>query len=159
MRDKQKVPVVEWRNKYPAMTRDQEIQVIHAWLVGEVDHASAEGRQARRAVARMLFEKDLPQELQYMLACRIDSDLSELVGHRLVLEPTPRPRGRPKVQSWEVAEIVERRIRCGDKKEAAYQFAVEKLGVSKRTAEKAHAECKEQLRALAPYAKIITRLD
>jgi hypothetical protein len=145
----------------PAKMSETE-RAIFNFLTGKLKRKSEQEQEARLAIADMLYEGSLPQYLLHMLANRFCPNMI-LTEYQFVLEPRPgRTRGRPKVQSWEVAEIVDRRIRCGDKKEAAYQFAVEKLGVSKRTAEKAYAECKEKIlriKAMGPGVRLITRLD
>jgi hypothetical protein len=141
---------------------DQEKSAIVGWLKRSLEEKpkrqqKENERVARRAIMRVLIEGEpLPGWLRWILAERFEPDLAE---EWFVLKPT-RSRGRPrKVFDWEIATIVERRIQAGDKKEAAFQYAAEKLSVGKRTAEKAYAECKDQLRALGPNAKVITRLD
>jgi hypothetical protein len=140
---------------------DEDRTDIIRYLNGKLEEDSERALKARTTLAHAVREGFLCEKLAFRLAGLIDPKLDDVIELRLVLERR-RPRGRPKAQYWEVAEIVERRIECGDKKEAAYQYAVEKLGVSKRTAEKSHAKCKKQLRAirwLGPHAKVITRLD
>jgi len=67
-----------------------------------------------------------------MLADLIDPDTRDDLSRWLVFK---RPPGRTKsVNDRNVAAVIWDRIQAGDKKEAAYQHAVDTLGVSLRTA-------------------------
>ena len=137
---------------------EEELAAIMVWLRGKLGKNYKEELIARRALARaVLVGEPLPKGVRWLLSERFDPDEGD-IGFLL---KSSRARGRPKVKArdWEIAAIVERHIQAGDKKEAAFQFAAEKIGVSKRTAEKAHAECKDQIRALGPQARIVTSFD
>jgi hypothetical protein len=146
---------------------NQEEAAIVDWLQGNSKGKSKEQRVqnervARRALARAFFVGErLPARVRHLLWVRIDCD-PDPDKEWLVLKPA-RSQGRPKAkaQDWEIAEIVERRLEAGDLMKQACQYAADKLGVSKRTAEKAHAKAKEEIRPIrkSPGAKIITRLD
>jgi hypothetical protein len=140
---------------------DQEISAIRDYCRGKLKKGSPAELRARRALARILLEEDsVPRDLRWPLA---EKFVPGLADQEFVLKRT-RPRGRPKaVPDWEIATVVERYLRSGKniRMKAACRHATEKLGVSKRAAEKAHAKEKEEVRALldAPGVKIITRLD
>jgi hypothetical protein len=144
----------------------QEQSAIVGWLEGKFKGQPKKQRDqiervARRALARAFLTGDrLPTRVRWLLWERIDCD-PDPDKEWLVLKPA-RFRGRPKAkaQNWEIAEIVERRLEAGDLMKQACQHAADKLGVSKRTAEKAHAQVKE-IRTIRkwPSTKIITRLD
>jgi hypothetical protein len=146
---------------------DQEQSAVVGWLKGDLKDQPKKQRDqiervARRALARaFLLGEPLPKRVRWLLWERIDCD-PDPDKERFVLKPA-RSQGRPKTkaQDWEIAEVVERRLEAGDLMKQACQYASDKLGVSKRTAEKAHAQVKEQIRAIRkwPGAKIITRLD
>jgi hypothetical protein len=146
---------------------DQEQFAIVEWLKGNLKGQPKKQRDqiervARRALARaFLVGERLPRRVRDLLWVRIDCD-PDPDQEWLVLKPA-RSRGRPKakVQDWEIAEVVERRLEAGDLMKQACQFAADKLGVSKRAVEKAHAQMKEEIRAIRkwPGAKIPTRLD
>jgi hypothetical protein len=136
---------------------DDELTDIGAFLRGEVKRDSKREKTARRALARAeLVGEPLPQDVRWLLAERYDPDDGEI---GFVIKPTRR-RGRPKTQAkgWEIAEIVERRIRAGDKVKQACGYAEDAFGIKKRTVEKAHKQHKDQIRALGG-AKIITSID
>jgi hypothetical protein len=64
----------------------------------------------------------------------------------------PCVRGRPKVNDRRVAAVVWHRIKAGDQRQAAYQHAVEALGVYYSTAEKSLARREKHFGALADWA-------
>ena len=138
----------------------EELAAIMAWLRGELRKNSKEEQTARRALARaMLVGEPLPLDVRRLLSERFDPDDGDI---GFVFKPT-RTRGRPKAsaKNWEIAAIVEQRIMSGDLMKQASQHAADKCGVSKRKAEEAHNECKNQIRALlkSPEVKIVTRFD
>jgi hypothetical protein len=139
-----------------AVSNDEKA-VIEKWFSGKAN--PKQELEARTAIARAMLNGTPPKWLRLALAMRIDPHMRDIVEQGFVLKPT-RERGQPvKVPSWEVAEIARRYIDSGVQKKRAYQDAANILGVSKRTAEKAYAECKQQLRALGPGVKVVTRLD
>jgi hypothetical protein len=136
----------------------EELAAIMAWLRGKLGKNSQEEQTARRALARaLLVGEPLPKEVRWLLSECFDPRKGDI---GFVLMPT-RTRGRPKARAknWEIAEIVERRLEAGDLKKQACGYAADKLGVSDSTAEKVHAQEKEQIRAIRRSVKIITRLD
>jgi hypothetical protein len=138
----------------------EELAAIMAWLRGELRKNSKEEQTARRALARaMLVGEPLPLDVRRLLSERFDPDDGDI---GFVFKPN-RTRGRPKAnaKNWEIAAIVEQRIMSGDLMKQACQHAADKCGVSKRIAEKAHNECKNQIRAFlkSPEVKIVTRFD
>jgi hypothetical protein len=146
---------------------DQEKSAIVGWLKRSLEEKpkrqqKENERVARRAIMRVLMEGEpLPGWLRWLLAERFEPDLAD--EEWFVLKPT-RSRGRPrKVFDWEIATVVERHIRSGGRIQMkdACGHAAKALGVSKRTAEKAYAKEKEQVKALLDAAgvKIITRSD
>jgi hypothetical protein len=139
----------------------QEKTAIIDWLKGNLQEQSKKQqaqneRAARQAIARVLLEEEpLPRWLRWLLAERF----IDLAAQLFVLKST-RARGRPtKALDWEIATIVERRIKAGDLMKQACGYAADRFGVSARTAEKAHAEWKDQIRALGPQVRIITSRD
>jgi hypothetical protein len=144
-------------------TSKREISAIVEYTNGKLKEGSQAELEARRAIAHILLEGSVPPALRLRLAEMFDPGLRDTVDQEFVLKRT-RPRGRPKtVPDWVIATLVERRLRSGDniQMKEALGHAAEALGVSKRTAEKAHAKEKEQVRALldAPGVEIITPLD
>jgi hypothetical protein len=137
----------------------EELAAIMAWLHDELGKNSKDEQTARRALARaVLVGESLPKDVRRLLSRRFDPDEGDI---GFVFKPT-RTRGRPKAsaKNWEIALIVQQRVESGDLMKQACQYAADRFGVSKRTAEKAYAECKEQITALGPQViRIITNLD
>jgi hypothetical protein len=143
-------------------TLSETERAIFDFLTGKFERKTEQEREARLALADMLHKRSLPRGLLYMLANRFDPT-DGITEYQLVLEPRPRrQRGRPKVPGWEIAEIIERRLEAGDLMKQACGYAADVFEVSKRAAEKAYAENKEeikQIREAGPGVKVITRLD
>ena len=133
-----------------------ELAAVTAWLRGKPGKKFKQQEQiARRALARVvLADEPLPKDVRILLAERFDPQ-GDGVG--FVLKEA-RARGRPKVKAknWEIAATIEESITSGRLMKQACHDAAKKFGVSNRTAEKAHAECRDVFKALGPLAKIIT---
>ena len=130
---------------------DQENAAITDWLGGNLRETSEEEREARRAMARVLREEPLAMGIRGVLADMFDPDMRDTVKQQFVLKRA-RVRGRPKVNDRRVAAVVWHRIKAGDQKKAAYQHAVDELGVGCNTAEKAFARWEKHFSALADWA-------
>lgn len=137
--------------------RNDEKAVIEKWFSGNAN--LKQELEARTAIARAMLNGTPPKWLLTSLAIRLDPKLYDIAEQQFALK-SMRGRGRPKkAENWEVAEIVRRLIDGGAQKKTAYQDAAKALGVKTRKAEAAFKECEEQLRALGPNVKVITRLD
>jgi len=146
----------------PAMMSETE-RAIFNFLMGKLKRKSEQEQEARWAIADMLYEGSMPQDLLLLMLANRFYPITILTEYQFGLERRPgHPRGRPKVPAREIAEIVERQLEAGDLMKRACGYAAEKFRVSKRTAEKAYAECKEsnrQIRAMGPGVRLKTRLD
>jgi hypothetical protein len=92
-----------------------------------------------------------------MLADLIDPDMRNDLSLWLVFK---RPPGRTKsVDDRNVAAVVWHRVQAGDQKEAAYQHAVDTLGVSLRTAKKAYKKWEPHFTAHGSRLKGLTRIE
>jgi hypothetical protein len=121
----------------PETVSEHEIASIIEWLGGELEEGSDKDKEARRALAKVLRWGPWDRSLLCALADLIDSDeeTREDLGLWLVFR---RPPGRAKtVNERLVAAVAWEWIQAGHPREAAYQHAVEELGVSLRTAKKA----------------------
>jgi hypothetical protein len=135
---------------------DHELASIVDWLDGKFKEGSAEDLEARRALAKVLRHGPLDLSLRLMLASLIDPDLRGDMGRWPVFK---RARGRSKaVNDRRVAAVVWHRVKAGEKREAAYQFAAETLGVSFSTAEKAFAKWEDHFDRYASKIKLLTRI-
>src|SRR5262249_53510429 len=124
---------------------DHEFAAIADWL----DGCAAKEREARRAIGRILRDEPLPMASRLQLSALFDPDL-RVGACRLVIKPMSKgannPRGRRKVtDDWKIAGVVCNRIRQGDLKKQAYDYAARKFDVGYRTAEAATARCLKRL--------------
>ena len=111
-------------------------------------------------MARVLREEPLAMGFGGVLADMFDPDMRDTVEQQFVLKRA-RVRGRPKVNDRRVAAVVWHRIKAGDQRQAAYQHAVEALGVCYSTAEKSLARWEKHFGALtdwAPKSSLFKRL-
>ena len=121
---------------------DRELASIIDWLGGKFKEDSADDLKTRRALAKVLRHGPLDLGLRCMMADVIDPDIRDILSLWLVFK---RPPGRTKsIDDRNVAAVIWHRIQAGDQKEAAYQHAVDTLGVSLRTA-KEHYKAWEKL--------------
>jgi hypothetical protein len=81
------------------------------------------------------------------IANLIDPNMRDAEMHWLVFK---RARRANSVNHWQVAAVVWHRVKAGDRRKAAYQHAVETLGVSFNTAEKAFAHWEKYFHVNAP---------
>ena len=134
---------------------DQELESILDWLDGGLKEGSAADLESRRAIAKVLRHEPLALSIRVRLANLIDPDMRNTQQQWLVFK---RARGRRKtVNDRQVAAVVWERVKAGDKMEAAYQHAVDTLGVSFSTAEKAFAQWEEWFDRDASRIKGLTR--
>jgi hypothetical protein len=134
---------------------DREINSISDWLGGKLPEGSTKDREARRALAKVL-RSTLPLDLGFRcaLADLIDPDDLPLW---LVFK---RPRGRTRsINGRRVAAVIWHDIQAGWPKEAAYHHAVEKLGVSLRTAKKAYKAWEKVFAKDGSRLKGLTRIE
>jgi hypothetical protein len=138
---------------------DHAFAAIADWL----DGCAAKGTEARRAIGRILRDEALPMALRLQLSAMFDPDL-RAGARRVAIKPMPKraknPRGRHKVtDDWKIAGVVCNRIRQGDLKKQAYDYAARKLGLSFRTAEAATARCLKHLNVYAAKMQTTTHVE
>jgi hypothetical protein len=120
---------------------EKELDIIVDLLNGIYDDDPVEEDEAWRLFAKMFIEGPIPRYVRVMIANVSDPTMRATLKRRLAFK---RERGRRKsVDDRQVAAVVWHRIKAGDQKDAAYQEAVDKLGVSISTAEKAFAKWKK----------------
>jgi hypothetical protein len=139
-------------------TSDREITSIVDWLDGKFKEDSAADLEARRVLAKVLRHGRLDRGLRFLLAelIEIDPDPRKRESQWLVFK---RPPGRPKsVDDRNVAAVIWRRIQTGDQKKAAYWHAVDKLGVSLRTARKCYRQWEKHFANHGSKLKKLTRI-
>ena len=120
---------------------DQELDIIVDLLNGIFDDDPVEEDEAWGLFAKMFIEGPIPRYVRVMIANISNPAMRDTFKRRLTFK---RERGRKKsINDRQVASVVWHRIKAGDTKDAAYQEAVDKLGVSLSTAEKAFAKWKE----------------
>ena len=137
---------------------DHEIKNISDWLDGKFTEGSAKDLEARRTLAKVLRHGPLALSLRVRLANLIDPDMRDDLSLWLVFK---RPRGRTKsVDDRNVAAGIWHRIQAKkDPKEAAYQHAVDTLGVSLRTAKKAYKTWEKHFADYGSKLKGLTRTE
>jgi hypothetical protein len=132
---------------------DHEFAAIADWLDGN----AAKERQGR------LRDEPLTMAQRLQLCALFDPDL-RASARRLAIKPTRKrpnlPRGRHRVvDDWKIAGVVCGRIRAGDLKKQAYDYAARKFGVSYRTAEAARARCLKRLNNYATQLPVGARIE
>jgi hypothetical protein len=126
---------------------DRKLERIFDWLDGLFKENSTDDMEARRALAKLLRHGPLTLSLRKKLANLIDPNMRDAEIHWLVFK---RARRANSVSHWQVAAVVWHRVKAGDRRKAAYQYAVETLGVSFNTAEKAFAHWEKYFHVNAP---------
>jgi hypothetical protein len=121
---------------------DRELDIIVDLLNGIYDNDPVEEDEAWALFAKMFIEGPIPLSVRVMIANMSNPEMRDTFKRRLTFK---RERGRKKsVNDRQVAAVVWHRIKAGDTKDAAYQEAVVKLGVSLSTAEKAFAKWQDE---------------
>jgi hypothetical protein len=134
---------------------DQELDIIVDLLEGIYDDDPVEEDEAWGLLAKMFREGPMSLSVRVMLANMSDPDMRDTFKRRLTFKREP---GRDKsVNERQVAAVVWHRIRAGGTKDAGYQEAIVKLGVSLSTAEKAFAKWEDEFEKSASKLKGLTR--
>ncbi|SRR6266481_1244642 len=135
---------------------EHDVASIIDWLAGNLKEGSADDLKARRALAKVLRHGPVDRGLLFILADLIDPDMRDDMERWLVFK---RPPGRTKsVDDRNVAAVIWERIQAGDKKEAAYQHAVDTQNVRLTAAKKAYKKWEESFRTFGPKLKGLTRI-
>ena len=134
---------------------DQELDIIVDLLNGIFDDDPVDEDEAWGLFAKMFVEGPIPPYVRVMIANMSNPAMRDTFKRRLTFK---RERGRRKsVNDRQVAAVVWHRIKAGDKMDAAYQEAVDKLGVSLSTAEKAYAKWRDEFEKFSSKVKGLTR--
>jgi hypothetical protein len=135
-----------------------DIDLIAAWLVGELKDGSPADFGARRALAKALRHGPLAPSLRAVIADLIDPETGDDIGMKLVFK---RAQGAKRTMDRrKVAAIIWKQIKAGVKKDAAVADAMKKCDV--RSRDKALAAFNEYRPILEKYGsklKALTRTD
>lgn len=132
----------------------QEWAAAIDWLAGMEKEGSADDIEGRRALARVLRHEP-PLGVLVQLANLIDPDMRDTMLQWLAFKRAPGRR--KKIGTRQIAAVVWEQIQAGEKREAAYRYAADKLRVSFSTAQKAMAEWEEHFLKHGSKWKSLTR--